>query len=69
MLPRMRRNIVARDENDAVRSWYITDGSSRVPRLDAELTDEERRLPIGEIWNHAFLLEQFESGHLPRCSR
>ena len=61
MLPRLRRNIVTEDESGAVRSWYITDGTSRVPKLDAELTDEERLLPISEIWNHAFPLEQLES--------
>lgn len=64
MLPRLRRNIVAEDESGAVRSWYITDGTSRVPKLDTELTDEERLLPISEIWNHSFLVEQLESHRL-----
>lgn len=61
MLPRFRRNIVREDESGVVMSWYITDGISRVPKLDSELSDEERLLPISVIWNHAFLLEQLES--------
>jgi len=64
MLPKFRRNIVNEDENGVVTAWYITDGSSRLPVSDSELTDEERRLPISEIWNHAFLLEQLESRRL-----
>lgn len=66
MLPRLRRNIVSEVEGGVVTSWYITDGTSREPRLDSELTDEERRLPISEIWNHAFLLEQLQSRRLLR---
>jgi len=64
MLPRTRRNIVREDESGAVTSWYITDGTKRVPKLDEELTDEERGLPISEIWNHAFLLEQLGTRRL-----
>jgi hypothetical protein len=64
MLPRFRRNIVHENHSGFVASWYITDGRSRVPKLDSELTEEERQLPISEIWNHAFLLEQLESRRL-----
>jgi hypothetical protein len=66
MLPRLRRNIVSEDERGVVTSWYITDGTSREPKLDSDLTDEERRLPISEIWNQAFLLEHLESRRLLR---
>lgn len=69
LVPRVNRTIVAKDESGMVKSWYLSDGTNRVPKLDAELTDAERSLPVARIWNHAYLREQLELGRLERPSK
>jgi len=43
--------------------WFICEGAKET-RL-TELSDEERRLPIYEIWNHEFLVERLVGGWHP----
>ena len=61
VLPINVRSVVNRDALGRVSSWLITDGQSRLPRTDEELSYEERQLPIGAIWNHKMLCERIES--------
>jgi hypothetical protein len=39
-----------------VKTWLINDGTRDVVRT--ELSAEEQRLPLAEVWNHAFLIER-----------
>jgi hypothetical protein len=39
-----------------VALWFICEGEQEVRRT--ELSEEERRLPIAEIWNHEFLVHR-----------
>jgi hypothetical protein len=57
-IPVLVRTAVNKDENGAVTSWLITDGVVRIPKKDAELSADERLLPIGAIWNYKLLCER-----------
>jgi hypothetical protein len=63
--PEFVRNPVETDTMGHAISWLVTDGVSRYPRLDSELTAAERELPIGAIWNHKLLCERIRSGWHP----
>jgi hypothetical protein len=52
-------------ENGVVTSWLITDGVKRIPRKDADLSADERLLPVGAIWNFKLLCERLTSGWRP----
>lgn len=39
-----------------VKTWLINDGTRDIVRT--ELSAEERRMPLAEVWNHAFLIER-----------
>jgi hypothetical protein len=58
---RFRRPKAERD--GAVDSWVIEGGWRNV--VKASLSDEERRLPIADVWNHEFLRKQIASGWTP----
>jgi regulator of RNase E activity RraB len=47
---------------NVVLTWMLEDEFGRV--VKKELTDEEWRIPIGGIWNHAMLVERLEKGQL-----
>jgi len=63
-IPEMVRTAVNK-ENDVVTSWLITDGVKRIPRRDADLSADERLLPIGAIWNFKLLCERLTSRWKP----
>ena len=65
LLPVNVRSAVNRDALGRISSWLITDGQSKLPRTDEELSYEERQLPIGTIWNHKMLCERIGSGWNP----
>jgi len=66
-VPEIVRYIVNVDENGLVGSWLVTDGAGlRIPRT--QLSEEERQLPIGSIWNHALLVERIETNWRPWLS-
>ncbi len=52
--PTALRRAGARSVDGKVLSWLVWDGKEEV--LKSELTDSERRLPIGAIWNHELLV-------------
>lgn len=64
-IPTAVRTVVNIDESGRALSWLITDGSVRTPRKDAELSTEERSLPIGSIWNHKLLCERVTARWTP----
>jgi hypothetical protein len=49
-----RRGAISRDGR--VLAWLIVEGDHEV--LRHELSDEEKRLPIASIWNHAYLVDR-----------
>jgi hypothetical protein len=51
------------EHDGAVESWVIEGGWRNVVRQT--LSDEERKLPIAGIWNHAFLRTQIANGWTP----
>ena len=55
-MPHRFRRPEAISRDGKVMTWIIEDDSSEVLRL--ELTPEERRLPIAEIWNHEMLIDR-----------
>lgn len=65
LLPGLRRNATKTDSNGHVTSWLITDGVIRVPKYDADLTEEERNLPISDMWNHRYLIAKIAEGWMP----
>lgn len=62
LVPAKRRNVANVDATGTVTSWVITEGTTRVPRSDAELDESERQLPVADIWNHQYLIEAIASG-------
>jgi hypothetical protein len=66
VLPRKRRSEELVDQGGRIQSWVITEGSVRTPQRDAELTAEERKLAIAEIWNHTFLVDAIARGWMPQ---
>ena len=58
---RLRRAGVLSDRG--VETWIIEGESGEV--LKKTLTDEERRLPIVNLWNHEFLLHRLATGWRP----
>lgn len=66
-VPSLVRTAVSKDGRGTVNSWLITDGISRTPRKDADLSSDERSLPIGAIWNHKLLCERLETRWTPEA--
>ena len=64
-LPAKRRMAADLDEREQVTTWLIVEGNTRVARPANELDDEERQLPLAEIWNHAALIDAVTSGRTP----
>lgn len=63
-LSSMVRYVGNTSEDGRVLTWLITDGASlRQPRT--VLSDEEKQLPIGTIWNHPLLVDRIESNWRP----
>jgi hypothetical protein len=58
---RFRRPKAERD--GAVESWVIEGGWRKV--VKQTLSDEERKLPIASVWEHASLREKIASGWTP----
>ena len=58
---RFRRPKAERD--GAVDSWVIEGGWRNV--VKQTLTDEERKLPIADVWQHEFLRERIAKGWTP----
>ena len=50
-----------------VETWIIEDASGEV--VKRALTQEERKLPIAEIWNHEFLEQRVAEGWRPEKER
>ena len=48
LVPTRRRGVANVDAAGNVTSWVITEGTTRVPRSDAELSDAERQLPVAD---------------------
>jgi hypothetical protein len=65
-LPSKRRSAVSIDKNGKVTSWLITEGASRTHRRDDELNEDERQLPIADIWNHQYLIDAIATGWMPK---
>ena len=63
MIPAQYCNIMSENADGTVRIWNVCDGTTRVVR--EELTADEALLPIGEIVNHAMLVERLEEGWTP----
>ena len=54
------------DRKGKVKQWLFWDGEKTWPETwVTELTDEQKKLPIQEIWNDTLLIEQLESGWTP----
>jgi hypothetical protein len=65
MLPARRRSPTNVLDDEKPSAWLITEGSTRAVRRDDELSDEERMLPIAEIWNHPYLVDAISTGWMP----
>jgi hypothetical protein len=63
--PTKWRIVVNCGPKDVVVSWLIEDGVTRVSRQDAELSPEERMIPIASIWNHEYLCHRIVEGWTP----
>jgi hypothetical protein len=63
MIPAQYCNIMSENADGTVRIWNVCDGTTRVVR--EELTADEALLPIGEIVNHAMLVDRLEEGWTP----
>ena len=63
VIPARWCNIIDENEDGTVRVWNVCDGSSRIVRYT--LSDDERQLPIGEIVNHAVLLQRLREAWTP----
>jgi hypothetical protein len=63
-LPRRFRRPKGRAGEGAVASWVIEGGWREVVRQN--LTDEERHMPIADVWDHAFLRERIANGWTPQ---
>lgn len=63
-LPTRLRRPGARVGN-RVLTWIIGDGSNEV--VKRELSDEERKLPIAVVRNHAMLIQLISEGWTPEC--
>jgi hypothetical protein len=61
--PRRMRRPVGIARNGRVLTWFIMGDDANFGRH--ELTPEERRLPIAEIWNHEFLVDRLARGWSP----
>lgn len=46
-----------------VVTWVIEDGTREV--VKAELSEDERHIPVASIWNHEFLLKRVAAGWRP----
>jgi hypothetical protein len=57
------RRAGARAKNGRVQNWIISEGGR--DRLVRELSDDEKRLPIGAIVNDTLLAERISSGWSP----
>src|SRR5687768_1645955 len=55
-LPKRFRRPKAKPSDGAVESWVIEGGWREVVRQN--LTDEERHMPIADVWDHKFLRER-----------
>jgi hypothetical protein len=53
---------------DRIETWIIEDESAG-EILRRELTEDERRLPIAEIWNHEMLIQRVSEGWQPMFER
>lgn len=62
-VPTKLRRRGAIDRNGKVLAWIISDGKGEI--VKRELSDEEKRLPIGEIWNHEILVASISRGWTP----
>ncbi len=64
----LHRNATITSSGEVEASWIIetADGKEIVRET---LTEDERRLPMAEIWNHAFLLNRIASGWRPSQER
>jgi hypothetical protein len=65
LVPVRRRNAVNFDSEGNVTTWLITEGTVQGPCSDTDLDDDERRLPVADIWNHQYLIEAISSGLRP----
>src|SRR4051812_15510873 len=63
VIPMRWCNIIDERDDGTVRVWNICGGTSTLVRHS--LSDEERQLPVGEIVNHAALLERLRAGWTP----
>lgn len=61
-LPKRMRRPGAMTGN-RVDTWIIEEGGREIVR--ATLSDDERRLPIAGIWNHAILIQRIGEGWTP----
>lgn len=64
-LPAKRRMAASLDEREPVTTWLIVEGDARIARSADQLDQDERRLPLAEIWNHPYLIEAITSGRMP----
>jgi hypothetical protein len=65
MLPAQRRSSTNVLDDEQPSAWLITEGSTRSVRRNEDLSDEERLLPIAEIWNHPYLVDAISTGWMP----
>lgn len=61
--PRMMRRVGGRDRTGKILNWRILDGTKE--RIVTELTAEERRLSLSEVWNDTLLAERIAGGWSP----
>jgi hypothetical protein len=64
--PLFRAGIV-NSKTKRVESWWLWDGSEEW--MVGEITDEQRKLPIRQIWNDTLLIERVEEGWLPELDK
>jgi hypothetical protein len=63
-LPKHFRRPRGKPDNGAVATWVIEGGWREVVRQG--LTDDERRMPIADVWNHESLRERISKGWTPQ---
>ncbi len=62
-LPPKRLRLEGVWSDRGVETWVIEGESGQT--VKKTLSEEERRLPIGSIWNHEFLLQRLATGWRP----